>query len=426
MQIFFGLQNGKRLVATAMLASLAFMCLACQRTPEVVDPNDKEQVVPSVSQGVVQEETPKPNKIAVPRTFALPEDKIEAVSDQLGREIARSLQKQPISAELLSWAEAMWPKVAPVWRAYAEKGQTTELQSDPELSLVFEFFFGSPESERETLQYMGQELCWGRLDRVWFAIAQRPCADNMVSWGKCPLMGLPYMANAQGVSCPHHGITLTYPHHLARPSVNELYRQLLEGQFTHDNVDNMDVPILGNQMSAIRSGETVLDLGCGVGNYTWTMCQAVGPQGKVLASDIDSDVLKFVDFVKEKRQAENVTTLHVSPIDPGVEANSLDRVFMIDVFNDFAGLEFLEEGQLNARTEQYLRLLVAGIKNGGHLVIVDRQPSPESPHIPAPTVADLLAAFGMRAVDLQDAVLSDESMYILTLERSAEPPAQGN
>ncbi len=422
----FNFQMGKRLVATAMLSSLAFTCWACQRAPKAVNPeNEKVQASP-VFQRMAQEEAPKINKMAVPRTFALPDDKIEEVSDQLGREIARSLQQQPVSAELLSLAAAMWPKVAPVWRAYAENGTTAELQSDPELALVFEFFFGSPESERTTLQYMGQELCWGRLDRVWFAIERRYSPDNMVSWGKCPLMGLPYLADKQGVSCPHHGITLTFPHHLARPSVNELYRQLLEGQFTHKNVGNMDMPILGNKMSAVHPGETVLDLGCGVGNYTWIMCKAVGPHGKVFASDIDSNVLKFVDFVKEKRQADNVTTLHVSPIDPGVEANSLDRVFMIDVFNEFAGLEVIEEGKLNARTEQYLRLLVAGIKNGGHLVIVDRPPSPDSPHLPALTVADLLAEFGMRAVDLQDVVQKDNNMYVLTLERSDEPPAQEN
>lgn len=57
----------------------------------------------------------------------------------------------------------------------------------------------------------------------------------------------------------------------------------------------------------MQSGDTVIDFGCGMGNYAFAAAEVVGPNGQVYALDIDPDVL---NRLKAESLSRNTPNLH--------------------------------------------------------------------------------------------------------------------
>ncbi|MGV8175631.1 MAG: class I SAM-dependent methyltransferase [Methanothrix sp.] len=59
----------------------------------------------------------------------------------------------------------------------------------------------------------------------------------------------------------------------------------------------------------VKSGQTVVDLGCGSGTFTIAMAQMVGETGKVIAVDVQHEMLQIVrkKAAKEKLEARIIT-----------------------------------------------------------------------------------------------------------------------
>jgi len=70
----------------------------------------------------------------------------------------------------------------------------------------------------------------------------------------------------------------------------------------------------------IRPGMTVLDVGCGQGFFTLDMARMVGPQGRVIATDVQQ---KNLDMVRRRADraglAERVGTVRCAPDEIGVD-----------------------------------------------------------------------------------------------------------
>lgn len=108
----------------------------------------------------------------------------------------------------------------------------------------------------------------------------------------------------------------------------------------------------------IRSGMTVVDLGAGTGYFLSRLSRAVGPNGWVLALDVEPDMVRYM---KERAQKESlpVRARLVAPDDPGLESASVDRVLVVDTWH-----------HLPERTA-YAQKLARGLKPGGAVVVVD-------------------------------------------------------
>ncbi len=98
-----------------------------------------------------------------------------------------------------------------------------------------------------------------------------------------------------------------------------------------DEPDPDTKPVLG--LLAARRGETIADVGCGNGTWTFPLARAVGPTGKVYAVDIDPEAIATVRHRVEAEQVENVEVVHSVPDDPRLPAGRLDAIFMNDVID---------------------------------------------------------------------------------------------
>jgi ubiquinone/menaquinone biosynthesis C-methylase UbiE len=85
----------------------------------------------------------------------------------------------------------------------------------------------------------------------------------------------------------------------------------------------------------LKDGDVVADLGCGTGFFARRMANAVAPNGKVYAVDIQPEML---DLLRRYVKDEGVTG--VEPVlgtetDPKLPEGGLDWILMADVYHEF-------------------------------------------------------------------------------------------
>lgn len=85
----------------------------------------------------------------------------------------------------------------------------------------------------------------------------------------------------------------------------------------------------------LRRGETVADIGAGTGYFTRRLAQAVGPAGRVLAEDVQPEMLAFLKDLSARLGLTNITPVLGSTTDPRLPAASVDLALMVDVYHEF-------------------------------------------------------------------------------------------
>lgn len=86
----------------------------------------------------------------------------------------------------------------------------------------------------------------------------------------------------------------------------------------------------------IRRGQTVADLGAGSGYYSFRIAPLVGASGKVLAIDIEETMLKAIRERARREGVANIQTIRSTAQDPRLPAQSIDLLFMVDVYHELA------------------------------------------------------------------------------------------
>ncbi len=86
----------------------------------------------------------------------------------------------------------------------------------------------------------------------------------------------------------------------------------------------------------IPKGATVVDLGAGVGYFTWRLARRVGPSGKVIAVDIQQRMLDLLARNMAVRSVENVEIVLGTDDDPRLPEGEVDLVLLVDVYHELA------------------------------------------------------------------------------------------
>ena len=88
------------------------------------------------------------------------------------------------------------------------------------------------------------------------------------------------------------------------------------------------------QGSGIKTGQRVLEIGCGSGGFTTFVARAVGPTGQVEALDIQPAMLSQLEkklALPENKDIQNITLHHASAYELPFENEVLDLVYLITV-----------------------------------------------------------------------------------------------
>ena len=86
----------------------------------------------------------------------------------------------------------------------------------------------------------------------------------------------------------------------------------------------------------LKDGMTVCDLGCGNGYWTIPMAKKVGATGKVLAVDIQQEMLQKLDVRAAKEKIQNIQPVLGDIDDPNLPMNEVDLLLMVDVYHEFS------------------------------------------------------------------------------------------
>ena len=117
---------------------------------------------------------------------------------------------------------------------------------------------------------------------------------------------------------------------------------------------------------ARKKGMTVADVGAGSGFYSWRMAERIGPTGRVLAVDVQPEMLARLDTEMKRRSVGNVTPVLGTSTDPHLPDGAVDLILMVDVYHEFA------------RPKEMLDALVRSLKVDGRLVFVEYRAEDES------------------------------------------------
>ncbi len=118
----------------------------------------------------------------------------------------------------------------------------------------------------------------------------------------------------------------------------------------------------------IPRGATVVDLGAGVGYFTWRLAKQVGPEGRVIAVDIQQGMLDLLSENLASRGITNVDMVLGAADNPHLPTGAVDLVLIVDVYHELSEPE---------KTMEHVR---RSLKPGGRVVIIEYRK--EDPSIP--------------------------------------------
>jgi putative membrane-bound dehydrogenase-like protein len=86
----------------------------------------------------------------------------------------------------------------------------------------------------------------------------------------------------------------------------------------------------------LQPGQVVADIGAGTGILSLMMAEKVGNDGKVLAVDVQQEMLDIIAVKLKQRNVKNVELVKGQPKSPKLKSESLDLALFVDVYHEFA------------------------------------------------------------------------------------------
>ncbi len=164
----------------------------------------------------------------------------------------------------------------------------------------------------------------------------------------------------------------------------------------------------------LKTTDTVADIGAGSGYFTFRMAPVV-TGGKVIAVDIQQEMLDFIEGRKEETGHQNVVTLLGEVDDTRLPKGEVDAVLMVDAYHEFS------------HPWEMMTSIVKGLKPGGRVILIEYRG--EDPTVAIKPLHKMtqrqaireMAAVGLEHVETRDFLPSQHFMIF----RKTVPSAGG-
>jgi ubiquinone/menaquinone biosynthesis C-methylase UbiE len=108
----------------------------------------------------------------------------------------------------------------------------------------------------------------------------------------------------------------------------------LDNPFTKTNRANVII-----QRLDLQSGMSVLDVGCGPGRLTIPVAKQIGPEGDVVAVDIQAGMLPQAEEKARTANLHNIRFIHAGVGEGKLEPNHFDRALLVTVLGEIPDQE---------------------------------------------------------------------------------------
>ncbi len=158
----------------------------------------------------------------------------------------------------------------------------------------------------------------------------------------------------------------------------------------HQGADWLDRPDRENEENPkallaaleLKPGDVVADIGAGTGYYSFRMAPSVA---KVLAIDIQQEMLDLLDAKSKKLGVTNVVSVLGTITDPKLPPASIDMALLVDVYHEFD------------HPVEMMAAIRAALKPGGRVVQVEFRG--EDPKVPIKALHKMTEAQARKEMD---------------------------
>lgn len=158
----------------------------------------------------------------------------------------------------------------------------------------------------------------------------------------------------------------------------------------------------------VRPGMAVADIGAGAGYYAVRLSRRVGPEGRVVAQDIEPKYLEGLRRRAAREKLGNVALALGEPHDPRLPPRWVDLALLIHMYHEVA------------QPFGLLANLAPALRPGGRVAILDVDGPIERHGTPRALLLCELAAAGYRQTAWH--WIEGRSVYLAVFEPPAEPP----
>ncbi len=109
----------------------------------------------------------------------------------------------------------------------------------------------------------------------------------------------------------------------------------------------------------VKPGMVICDMGCGNGYHTLPLAEMVGENGKILAVDVQPEMIEMLRQNIERKGLKNIEPINGLYHDPKLPPNTCDMILLVDVYHEFS------------HPVQMLAGMRAALKPGGQIVLVE-------------------------------------------------------
>jgi len=156
----------------------------------------------------------------------------------------------------------------------------------------------------------------------------------------------------------------TYKGRIIAPAMSYLGADWLE----REEREQLEQPEKVLDTLQIAAGSVVADIGAGTGYYSLRLAKRVGVHGRVLATDIQPEMLSRLRANMKKSGITNIEPILSTPTDTKLPASRLDLALLVDVYHELA------------QPEETMAQVRRALKPDGRLVLIEYRG--EDPTVP--------------------------------------------
>lgn len=149
--------------------------------------------------------------------------------------------------------------------------------------------------------------------------------------------------------------------------ISQVVSQHAIGWLEREDREAEEAPSLVMDQLGLDPSDVVADIGAGSGYFSFLLAPLV-PEGRVLAVDIQPEMLRFIESKKRSLGVENIQQILGTIEDTKLPANAVDLAILVDAYHEFSHPKEMAES------------IFEGLKPGGRLVLLEYRG--EDPGVP--------------------------------------------
>lgn len=171
--------------------------------------------------------------------------------------------------------------------------------------------------------------------------------------------------------------------------ISQVVSQHAIGWLERKDREGEEKPSLILDQLELTEDAVIADIGAGSGYFSFLLAPLV-PKGKVVAVDIQQEMLDFIEAKKKLKKVANIETLKGTIEDTRLPKDSIDLAILVDAYHEFSHPREMAES------------IFKGLKPGGRIILLEyRGEDPTVPIKPLHKMTVKQVTREMEAVGLQ-------------------------